>query len=533
VRKLATVVALSFAACSAATASPPGAADASAESDGPGSSPEGGADSGAPDATSGAPGDAARDVREEPGGDAGDDADGAASTDGGVTACHTTLTYGAAWIHGAGHPGSSDEVAGSVTWDGTCTDDGANSYALLSNGFKPYFAGDAACIIALDSVGCPDVAPGCATRITYGSSWERTASHPLDYDDVADRVLWDGVCSTDGAGAAFATLSNGWAPHFSSDASSAACAMSLRYTQCGGLYTNPVVPVDCADPGVLHDGARYVVACTSGDAADAFPLRTSSDLIAWSEAGSIFPSASKPSWAKSDFWAPEVHRVGSAYVAYFTARHSDGVLSVGAATAPSALGPFADVGAPLVHQASMGSIDPHEFQAPDGTLYLLWKDDGNAVGMPTPIHIQPLSADGITLMGAPTTLITNDQPWEGAVTEAPWLVTHGGEFFLFYSGGSYADSTYAVGVARASSPLGPFTKAGSPLVATKGNWVGPGHCSIVDAPSGDLAIVEHGWATGHVNGPGDGRLLLVDRVAWAATGWPSTIAPSTGSVAVP
>jgi hypothetical protein len=36
-----------------------------------------------------------------------------------------------------------------------------------------------------------------------------------------------------------------------------------------------------------------------------------------------------------------------------------------------------------------------------------------------------------------------------------------------------------------------------------------------------------------VNGPGDARLLLVDRIAWGTDGWPTTIAPSTGSVAIP
>jgi beta-xylosidase len=180
----------------------------------------------------------------------------------------------------------------------------------------------------------------------------------------------------------------------------------------------------------------------------------------------------------------------------------------------------------------MGLIDPSEYQAPDGTHYLLWKEDGNAVGRPTPIHIQKLAPSGTSLAGASTILITNDRAWEGAVVEGPWMIDHAGTYYLFYSGGSYANATYAVGVARASSPLGPFTKAGAPIVATSDPWVGPGHCSVVDAPSGDVAMVYHAWESGHVGGA-PGRVMLVDDVAFM-NGWPSLLqAPSPLSNAMP
>src|SRR5262252_6298093 len=58
--------------------------------------------------------------------------------------CTTRVTYGSAWIHGANHPASFDDAPGKLTWDGTCTDEGPNSYALLSNGWKPYFQGNGA-----------------------------------------------------------------------------------------------------------------------------------------------------------------------------------------------------------------------------------------------------------------------------------------------------------------------------------------------------------------------------------------------------
>lgn len=449
------------------------------------------------------------------------------------TPCTTRVTYGSAWIHGTNHPASFDDAAGKLTWDGTCTDDGANSYAVLSNGWKPYFQGNGACIMALDYAASCGVPATCTTRITYGSAWLPPPNHPASYDDVQGRVFSDGVCHPSGSGAdCDANLSNGWQPTFSG---SGTCRLSFMYTQCGGLYANPVIPVDCPDPGVLNDGAGgYVLSCTSGDAADAYPIYTSADLATWTPMGHIFPAGHWPSWAKSDFWAPEIHKVGSHYVAYFSARDANGQLSVGAASATSPLGPFTDVGAPLVSDTTMGHIDASEITDASGTPYLLWKDDGNAIGQPTPIHAQPLAADGLSLTGSPATLITNDQAWEGAVTEGPWMVQHGGSYYLFYSGNSYASTAYAIGVASAPSPLGPFTKAGAPILVTGGAWAGPGHCSVIDTPAGDTAVVYHAWEAGSVGGA-PGRLVLVDEIHWdAQSGWPSVpLSPSSTSRPLP
>jgi GH43 family beta-xylosidase len=449
------------------------------------------------------------------------------SGSGGAGPCTTRITYGDAWIHPPSHPSQEDDVTGPVTWDGSCTDDGANSYATLSNGWQPYFNGHGGCVIALDTT-CPG-APACTTRITYGAAWIPAPNHPSSYDDVPGRVYWDRSC-TDQGGGSFAVLSNGWAPHFTG---AGACEMSFSYTDCGGLYQNAVIPSGCADPGVLRDGGRYVVACTSGDDADAFPISTSPDLVHWTPAGHIFPSASKPAWAMSDFWAPEIHAVGAAYVAYFTARDVDGKLSVGAATATSALGPFADIGHPLVHDATMGMIDPTEFEDSGGNRYLVWKEDGNAVGQPTPIYGQALSPDGTSLVGSRVTLITNDQGWEGGVVEGPWVVARGGSYYLFYSGNAYYNGSYAVGVARASAPLGPYQKAPAPILTSNAAWIGPGHCSVVDTPAGDTAMIYHAWQPGHVNGPGDVRVMLVDGVVWGASFPGVPEAPSAGSRPMP
>jgi hypothetical protein len=436
--------------------------------------------------------------------------------------CTTVVRYGDSWIHPDGHPAQNDTAMGVVSWDGVCVAAGANSYAVLSNGWRPYFSGHS-CAIALDHPGC-NVTSACTTRISYGAAWIAAPNHPDAHDDVTGRVFWTGTCQAAGSDSV-ATLSNGWAPHFTGASS---CALGLRWEGCGGAYENAVLPSGCADPGVTFDGTEYLMTCTSGGAANAFPVYKSTDLTSWTLATHIFASAAKPAWATGDFWAPEIHHVGQHWVAYFSARNTDGKLSIGAASADAPLGPYTALAHPLVHDANMGLIDASEFTDSDGTPYLIWKEDGNAVGQHTPIHIQPLAPDGLSLTGTRGTLITNDQSWEGAVTEGPFMIKHGAFYYLFYSGNSYANATYAVGVARASSPTGPFTKASGPIVTSTSTWVGPGHNSVVTGPGGDTYLVYHAWNAAH-----DNRYPLVDQITWV-NDWPVVPgAPSTMSRPAP
>ena len=460
--------------------------------------------------------------------DAAPDAASAPDADAAPPPCTTRITYGTGWMQPTNHPTRYDDVAGQVTWDGSCEVDGSgNAFATLSNGWKPFFTGRS-CVIALDYAGACDPVPGaCETRVSYGTSWLAAPNHPDYRDDVAGVLTWDGICHGSGS-ESWALLSNGWSPHF---AGSNGCDLSFRHTQCGGLFANPVLDTDCPDPGVLEANGEYYMACTSGGYG--YPIRSSKDLVTWEHRGTVFTDASHPTWATSHFWAPELHAVGAGFVVYYSAKNgANDTFAIGAAHADSVLGPYEDIGHPLVTEPAPGAIDAHYFMASSGKHYVLWKVDGNAVGQSTPIKIQELAADGLSLTGTPTTILNNTLGWEGALVEGPWMIERGGAFYLFYSGNGYASPSYGVGVARADSPLGPFTKAGEPILTSKGAWAGPGHGSVLIGPSGDWVHVYHAWVAGSV-GQSPGRLVLVDRLQWD-NGWPSMRgAPSSRSQPVP
>lgn len=400
-----------------------------------------------------------------------------------------------------------------------------NSYAELSNGWKPYFTGRNSCVIAFDLEGSCGTQPPCSTRVSYGAAWLHPDGHSDAFDDIPGVITSNGVCRAD-QDDSYVVLSNGWQPHFEGKDS---CELSLRYSQCNGLFANPVVNTDCPDPSVIRDGDLYVMACT----ADKLSLHSSRDLVHWKIEGSIFTDATKPRWADRDFWAPELRRVGDQYLAYFTARQLDGELAIGVATSPNLLGPYSDRGEPLLLD-SPGAIDPHVFVAADGTRYLLWKQEGNTRGGVAAIKIQPLSGDGLTLIGSPTTILTNTEAWEGTHIDAPWLTQRDGHYYLFYDADDASSDGSSIGVARATDLLGPYAKAAAPSMTSAGEWAAPGMGAPIHASDDDWFLMFHAWPKASLGSTPPGRHALLTRVAWSDDGWPIMLgAPSSLSQPLP
>lgn len=149
-----------------------------------------------------------------------------------------------------------------------------------------------------------------------------------------------------------------------------------------------------------------------------------------------------------------------------------------------------------------GAIDPAAFVDTDGSLYLVWKVDGNNIGhggncnngvdpiVPTPIMIQQLTADGTAFAaGSSATQVLDRGDADGPLIEAPSLVKKDGTYVLFFSSNCYSGSLYDVSYATASSVLGPYTKSSAALLVTGSPYsqlYSPGGLDI--DPAGTLAV---------------------------------------------
>jgi hypothetical protein len=288
----------------------------------------------------------------------------------------------------------------------------------------------------------------------------------------------------------------------------------------------PVAPASWpsfADPAVIRVGAMWWAYAT-GSGAGNLQVMSSPDLRTWSQPSD--PLRTLPVWAAPGFtWAPGVVRAGALFLMYYTARDQASgrqCISVASSTGPG--GPFVDRSTqPLICQfQDGGSIDPSPFVAPDGTRYLLWKSDNNAIGHPSHIGGARLSADGRGVVGPSVGLLSATQPWQAGVVEGPSMVAAAGHYLLFY-GGNHWDTAHAgIGYAICTGPLGPCldTSTNGPWLSS-GRGIGPSGPDVFTGTDGTVKLAFHAWISSAAN-PSSRRALWITTLNLGPSGpWSS------------
>ena len=180
-------------------------------------------------------------------------------------------------------------------------------------------------------------------------------------------------------------------------------------------------------------------------------------------------------------------------------------MCIGDAISTAVAGPYIASPVPFICQRSLGgSIDPRVFVDASGQPSMVWKSDQNArsYSVDTQIWSQPLSADGMHLLGQPDVIFGPDEPWEGHIVEAPQMVLVRGTYYLFYSGGWFNQPGYSVGVARCAGPSGPCADVSpTPLLSSNAQGQGPGEESVFSNAAGVWLLYTPSRSTLPLPGP--------------------------------
>ena len=279
--------------------------------------------------------------------------------------------------------------------------------------------------------------------------------------------------------------------------------------------TSTVLPGSFADPTLAVFGKTYYLYPTSdGDGArDArFTVWSSTDLVHWRERGTALSLGPDVAWADRDAWAPAIAERGGKYYFYYTAE-----AKVGVAVGSSPVGPFRDIGRPLVPEnpgRRGAAIDPAVSTDRDGTPYLYW-GNGSA-------FVVPLNADMVSFDPAAVRRIDGLDGFG----EGMFMRERAGTYHLTWSIGHYTSPDYRVGYATAPSPTGPFTNRGVILSKDRKQGVlGTGHDSVLQIPGTDeWYMAYHRFAI--PGGDGTHREIAIDRVPITKDGLFGRVTPT-------
>jgi hypothetical protein len=119
-------------------------------------------------------------------------------------------------------------------------------------------------------------------------------------------------------------------------------------------------------------------------------------------------------------------------------------------------------------------------------------------------------------------ILVPSERWEGNGdgswywNEGAFVVRRGATLLQTYSGGWFADGTYAIGTATANRPDGPWRKnPDNPLLVSSDQVVGPGHDCIVTGPDGFTDfLVYHAHADGEAC-----RSAFIAEMHWIGEGF--------------
>ncbi|MBE1491672.1 family 43 glycosylhydrolase [Plantactinospora soyae] len=329
-----------------------------------------------------------------------------------------------------------------------------------------------------------------------GSARLESANYPGRFVRHRDSELWLDPSTTNPG--TFAADSSFWVR--------APWAAGRRTPVLKGLY---------ADPHIAYlDGRYYVYPTTDGYngwSGTRFKAFSSTDLVNWTDHGTILDVGPSVSWASSRAWAPAIAYRNGRYYFYFCAD-----TNIGVATSTSPAGPFTDaLGRPLIAAGFRPGqmIDPAVFTDDDGTSYLYW---GNGSAYAVRLNPDMLSFDA-------TAVRTFSLP---NFREGEFVFKRNGTYYLSYSVDDTRSENYHVEYATGTSPLGPWTHRGTILAKNLSIGVkGPGHHSIVRSPTGDTwYMAYHRFAI--PAGNGTNREVTVDQMRFNADGTIQPVVPT-------
>jgi beta-xylosidase len=199
------------------------------------------------------------------------------------------------------------------------------------------------------------------------------------------------------------------------------------------------------------------------------------DMVNWENHGQIL-SLDDIDWAVDRAWAPQcVERNGKFYF-YFPVQSRSGV-DVGVAVADTPIGPFKDIGKPLVSEGDWNDIDPTVFIDDDGQAYLYF---GNPELRYVKLNEDMISYDKSE--GVKKIQMTHEafggNGQRTTYAEGPWFYKRNNIYYMVFAAFREGKPSESFGYSTSTGPTGPWKYGG--VLMTEEGGVFTNHPGIID-----------------------------------------------------
>ena len=201
---------------------------------------------------------------------------------------------------------------------------------------------------------------------------------------------------------------------------------------------------------------------------------STTDMVNWTNHGAVF-SLEDISWADDRAWAPQaIERNGKFYL-YCPVHKKDGGMAIAVGVSDSPVGPFRDLGYPLVDEGDWNDIDPTVFIDGDGQAYLYF---GNPELRYVRLNEDMISYDetvGVVKIPMTEEAFAKGGHMTGTTyAEGPWFYKRNNLYYMFKDKGCNEHLAYSTSV----SPTGPWVYGGVLMTEEGGTFTN--HPGIAD-----------------------------------------------------
>ena len=338
---------------------------------------------------------------------------------------------------------------------------------------------------------------------------------------------------------------------FCSFCSNAYAYQDLSLTSSSASFNNLSIPSygDDGDPYIIKSGDTYHIYTTNNS------HYTTKDFKSFTRLGSFVDTSGLNI---NYVWAPEVYYQNGKYILVFTGvlwgtsypwtENSNGAVYI--AETNNLNNKFTsirklDVGIENLNLISHDTSTNRNFVNKNyidgslffdnGKIYFYFKADGDQC-----IYGVELNSDytkKYSVSSSNKLLCLSSGTWEKNINEGPFVIKNNGKYYLMYSAGSYADSTYGVGIATSNNPISNYKKINISTPWLDGSdpingfydsskyIYGPGHNHIFKISNNEMYIFYHSAVFSGNNFTN--RKVNLDRIGFDSSGNMFVNGPST------